>query len=311
MPREFDILAVGEVNVDLLMIGVPEIPSWGTEVLCESMTMRLGGSTANFACAAAALGLKAALVSWVGEDDFGKFLLEQLRATGVDTRYTRPRSDFPTGLTVALSGHADRAFVTALGTIDKLAAEDVPQQALHQARHIHIGSYFLQAALRPGIVELLDRARQAGCTSSLDAGYDPEERWSQDILAAARAADIFLPNETEACAIAGVSDPLAAGRQIAAETGSVVVVKMGPAGACAFAEGDEICAEGYSVSVADTTACGDAFNAGFVAGWLGGRPLRDCLRLGNACGALIATVAGNDVSVLTRENIDRLAGGIL
>ncbi|MBC7286586.1 MAG: carbohydrate kinase family protein, partial [Armatimonadetes bacterium] len=77
MEHDFEVVAIGEVNVDLLMIGVRDIPRWGTEVLCDTMALRLGGSTANFACAAAALGLRTALVSWIGEDDFGQFLVSQ------------------------------------------------------------------------------------------------------------------------------------------------------------------------------------------------------------------------------------------
>ncbi len=309
MSAQFDILAIGEVNVDLLMIGVREIPEWGTEVLCDTMALRMGGSTANFACAAAALGLKTALVSWVGDDDFGSLLVGELQRAGVDTRYVRRRSDCPTGLTVALSGAQDRAFVTALGTIDKLAADDVPREALQAARHIHIGSFFLQAALRPQVTALIQQARQAGCTASLDAGYDPAEQWSEDIVAAAAAADLFLPNETEACAIARRDDPMDAGAALADATGSLVVVKLGPDGACAFRGSERVCQPAFPVEVVDTTACGDAFNAGFVAAWLDGKPLDECLRVGNACGALMATTAGNDVSVLRRENIERLVAG--
>lgn len=308
MSRELDVLALGEVNVDLILGGLPRIPDWGTEVLAESMDLRLGGSTANFACAGAALGLRVALVSWVGEDDFGDFLLGELERMSVDTEHLRRAPDCPTGLTVALSGAADRAFVTAMGTIDYLCGDHVPEDLLASARHVHVGSYFLQSRLRPDVPALFARAHALGLSTSLDAGYDPFEQWDGGLGPALAETDVFLPNEVEAGAITGRDDPEQAAADLAA-LGPLVVVKLGREGACAHDGRDLYRAGGHRVQVVDTTACGDAFNAGFLRARLQGGDPKDCLRTGNACGALMTTVSGNDPSALSPEALAALLGG--
>lgn len=308
MPATFDIVALGEVNVDLILSGVCQLPQWGAEVLAADHTMRLGGSTANFACACAALGLRVALVAWVGEDDFGRFLVAELERLGVETKYVRRCQRTPTGITVAISGAEDRAFVTSLGTIGRLCGEDVPVDLLRGARHVHVGSYFLQPRLRPALAELFGEARRAGASTSLDLGYDPAEEWDGGLKEVLPFVDVFMPNEVEAEAITGLPDPLEAAGELAAR-GPLTVVKMGPDGSCARDRTGTYRQAAFSVDVVDTTGCGDAFNAGFIWARLDGRPVDECLRLGNACGALIATVAGNDVSVLSRQAAEALAAG--
>jgi len=305
MSRELDLLALGEVNVDLILAGLPRIPDWGTEVLARSMDLRLGGSTANFACVGSALGLRVALVSWVGEDDFGSFLRGELERMSVATEHVRRAPDCPTGLTVALSGAADRAFVTALGTIDCLRGDHVPDDLLASARHLHVGSYFLQSRLRPDVPALFARAHALGLSTSLDAGYDPSEQWDGGLRPALAETDVFLPNEDEATAITGRGDPEEAAAHLAAVC-PLVVVKLGPEGACAHDGRDLHRQAGHKVRVVDTTACGDAFNAGFLHARLRGADLDDCLRSGNACGALMATVKGNDPSALSPEALQAL-----
>jgi sugar/nucleoside kinase (ribokinase family) len=307
MPRPLDVLAVGEVNIDLILHGVPRIPDWGAEVLAEGMSLRLGGSTANFACAAAALGLRVALVSWVGEDDFGSFLLSELQRMSVITDYVRRAPDRPTGITVALSGRNDRAFVTAMGTIDYLRGEHVPDELLASARHVHVGSYFLQSRLQSDLTHLFRRAHAVGAFTSLDAGYDPAEQWDAGLRQALFETDVFLPNEIEAAAISRKDDPSQAAAVLAA-LGPTVVVKLGPHGACAHDGNAFYASPGFKVQVVDTTACGDAFNAGFLRARLCGLPLDKCLKWGNACGALMATVPGNDTSVLAPSALESLMG---
>ncbi len=304
--KTYDVLAVGDLNVDLIMSGMPRMPEWGTEVLAEGMDLRLGGSTANFACACAALGRRTALVAVVGEDAFGDLLMSELESAGVDGRYVGRAKDVPTGLTVVLSGREDRAFVTALGAVNFLRAENVSAEAIASARHVHVGGYYLQAGLREGMDWLITAAKAAGATVSLDPGYDPSEAWDGGLVDLIAKVDVFLPNEVEARALSGQQDiERAAGVLSRGET--MVVVKLGCDGACAHDGKRFVTEAGYQVDVADTTACGDAFNAGFMHGWLDGKPVEDCLRLGNAAGALMATVTGNDAKVLDPARIAAMA----
>ena len=304
-PREYDVLAIGEVNIDLIMSGLPGLPGFGEEVLAEDILKRLGGSTANFVVCCAKLGLRVAFVAKVGLDDFGDFLVNELERWRFGSQYITRDPELRTGVTVSLSGPEDRAFVTYVGTIDSLTGEDVPDALIRSCRHVHVGSYFLQSKLQPALPEIFRRARQAGASVALDTGFDPTEVWDSGVRELLDEVDLFLPNEIEGPAIAGVADETEALRVLGERCG-LVVMKLGAEGAMAR-EGERcLRAPGLEVEVADTTCCGDAFDAGFTSAMLRGRPLAECLARGNACGALMATVVGNDVDALdARAVIER------
>jgi sugar/nucleoside kinase (ribokinase family) len=304
----YDILCIGDVNVDLILSGLQRLPQFGEEVLAQSVGIHLGGCTANVALFAAHLGLKTALRARVGTDDFGDFLMAELERLGVSTELILRDPDLRTGITVSLSGRSDRAFVTYLGTIDSLTRADVTDELLASARHIHVGSYFLQSKLQPQIGAILARARELGCTTSLDTGFDPAGAWDGGLRNAIAHATVFLPNEVEAAAIAGVVDLLEAARQLA-RTGARVAVKMGEAGAALVTDRGLFQAPALPVPVVDTTCCGDAFNAGLLCAMLDGKPEEEQLRWGCAAGALIAGGSGACAERLSRTNIEKLLAG--
>lgn len=304
MPR-YDILCLGDVNVDLILSGLQRLPQFGEEVLAEALGTHLGGCTANVALFAAHLGLKTALRARVGTDDFGDFLMAELERVGVSTEFIIRDPDLRTGITVSLSGRQDRAFVTYLGTIDSLTRADVTDAILLSARHVHVGSYFLQSRLRPDIAAILAHARQLGLTTSLDTGFDPAGTWDGGVLEAIAHATVFLPNEVEAPAIAGVADPLEAARRLA-RTGAQVAVKLGGSGAALVSDHGVYQAQALKVQVVDTTCCGDAFNAGLLCAMLDGKPEEVQLRWGCASGALIAGGSGACAERLSRAHIEEL-----
>ena len=300
--RAYDVLAVGELNIDLILSGLPRLPAFGTEVLADSLARRLGGSTANFAVFCAQLGLRVAFLTRVGADDFGDFLLRQLEQAGVATTHVTRDRELHTGLAVAISGPTDRAFITYVGTINSLRAQDMPGDLLARCRHLHVGSYFLQERLQPGCRDLFRRAHRAGMTVSLDTGYDPREAWDDGIRAVLREVDVFMPNRVEATHIAGTHDQAEALRVLTGWS-RLVAMKLGPEGAIACEGRQCVHVPTCGVEVADTTCCGDAFDAGLIDGLLAGRSLADCVRRGNACGALMASVMGNEARVLTPEAV--------
>ncbi len=199
-------------------------------------------------------------------------------------------------------------FVTYLGTIDSLSGADVGDELLLKARHIHIGSYFLQSKLRPAVADICLRARELGITSSLDTGFDPSQKWDSGVREAIRAVDYFLPNEVEATAISGIDDPLEAARCLARE-GTTVALKLGAAGSFLVGASGEFRSEGFCVEVIDTTCCGDAFNAGFLAAILAGLGGTDALRWGNAVGAIVAGGQGTSAHRLNRLAMEELLSG--
>jgi sugar/nucleoside kinase (ribokinase family) len=304
---DYDILCIGEVNVDLVLSGVERLPRFGEEVLAGGMGMHVGGCTANVATFMARLGMRAALRARVGRDDFGDFAISELERAGVSTEFILRDDSLRTGLSVSLSGLEDRAFVTYVGTIDSLTRADVDDDLLARARHAHIGSFYLQRKLQPDIRSILGRARELGLTTSLDTGYDPFEKWDSDILSVLDSVDVFLPNEMEACEISGQSQARLGARKLA-EHARRVALKLGAEGSMLFSqvvggEPEEVFARGFRVKVVDTTCCGDAFNAGFITAMLQGDSPEECLRRGNASGAIVAGGSGTSAERLSSEAI--------
>jgi sugar/nucleoside kinase (ribokinase family) len=224
-----------------------------------------------------------------------------MRALGVDTSIVAVDRAIPTGATVHLCRGEDRALLTAIGTIDRLAAEDVPLEVLPHIRHLHAGSTAIQPRLRQGLPALFRAARAAGATVSFDTNWDPERRW-EGIGPMLAATDVFFPNEREAALISGVAEPLAAARALvamaadhgrdASDAPLIVAVKLGAEGALVVREDEALRLPANRVKVVDSTGAGDAFDAGFLRAFLDGRPLAEMLAMGVACGTLSTRAAG-------------------
>lgn len=301
--KQFDIIVVGELNPDLVLRG-DVTPAFGqVEKLVDDAVLTIGGSSGIFACAAARLGLRVASVGRVGNDVFGGFMLRSLQERGVNTSGVILDPDIRTGLSVILARGSDRAILTYMGAIPTLRLGEISPELLAQGRHVHLTSYYIQDALRPDVPALFELAHSLGLTVSLDTNYDPAETWEGGIQAALAKTDIFLPNDTECCAIAGlpeVEDALAA----LAQRVPVVAVKRGSKGGLgrtARQPGQVFKADSLPVSVVDTVGAGDTFDAGFLYGFLSGWDMQRSLRMGAVCGSLSTRQAGGTTAQPTYE----------
>ncbi|MGQ9683019.1 MAG: carbohydrate kinase family protein [Anaerolineae bacterium] len=300
----FDVLVIGEANVDLIVQSADPMPVYGREKLVDDLHLTIGSSSAIFACGVARLGLRTALASVVGADEFGDFMIRALQDRGVATELIRRLPGRKTGATVSLSAAHDRALLTYPGTIADLEPGMIDPDALRRARHVHTASYFLQPRLAPGLPELLARARAAGATVSLDTGWDPADRWDAGLWQVLEQADVFLPNEIEAQRITGTQgaeEALAA----LAERLPIVVIKQGAQGAMARRGREVVRVPAMPVQVVDTTGAGDSFDAGFVYGHLRGWGLRQCVAFAAACGALSTRALGGTGSQATLDEVQR------
>jgi sugar/nucleoside kinase (ribokinase family) len=301
-PRsDVDILVVGEINPDIVVSDPDPVPVFGeVERVVRSVGMTVGSSSAIFACGAARLDLRIAFCGVVGDDAFGRFMLDELAQRGIDISACSVDRDRPTGATVILTSGQDRAMLTGIGTIGALDVDAVPGSLLDRARHVHVGAFYLQEASRERLPAFFRRAREQGLTTSFDTNWDPSGGWDGGVEAMLRAADVFFPNAAEARRIAGIDDVDEAALALAergtlgrGDGGPIVAVKLGAAGALACRAGGPIVrVPAPATDPVDTTGAGDAFDAGFLRAWLDGGDLGACLALGVVCGALSTRQAG-------------------
>lgn len=286
----FDLLVVGEINPDLILNGNFNLEFGQAEELVDAANLTIGSSSAIFACGAARLGLKTAFAGICGDDIFGQFMLSEMQKREVDTSFIKIVPGGTTGLTVILNRGEDRMILTHTGLISALKAEDVTNEMLREARHIHAAGYFIQEALRPGLPALFDRAHSFGLTTSLDTNYDPSEQWLgiSDLLS---RTDIFFPNEKEALSITGKTSSGEALSRLA-EMCKLIVMKCGSAGAMLATDGTTLSAESIPVTVMDTVGAGDSFDAGFIYAYLNHWSMPRALRLAAVCGSISTQTSG-------------------
>jgi sugar/nucleoside kinase (ribokinase family) len=291
--ERFDVTIAGELNLDLILYGLPEALPPERELLASKMMLTLGSSSAIVAHNLASLGCKVGFSSCVGADNFGEVATERLRAAGVDvSTVLRLDGDARTGLTVILPREKWRNILTYPGTIFALKPEHLDMEYLASARHFHLSSYFLQRGLQAHMPELLRRLKSAGLTISLDTNDDPDDLWQSGLRKVLPFVDILLPNEREALKISGC-DSLEAAIARLTEMFPLVVVKLGAQGAVACRGRERRhCAALMLETVVDPVGAGDSFVAGFLSEYVRGAELAACLRMGNLAGALSVTRPG-------------------
>lgn len=300
------VLVVGDANPDLVLTG-DVVPRFGqAEQLLDRAELLLGGSAAIVACGLARLGVPTALAATVGDDLFGRLVLDRLHARGVDTSFVQADPTTPTGLSVILDRGTDRAILTRLGTIPRLRAPQVRAAvAAIRPAHVHVASYFLQSGLAAELPGLFGELRAMGITISLDPNWDPAERWLglADLLP---LVDVVLPNRSEEREIA---------RELRVrsltELGPRVVIKCGAEGAESHAPGGAVTrAAGLAVDVVDTTGAGDSFDAGYLAAL--SQDITDesvRLRWGTVAGSLSTRAAGGTAAQPTAAELAAVLAG--
>jgi len=295
MPR-FDITVAGELNLDLILYGLPDELPPEREFLVDQMMLTPGGSSAIVAHNLAALGSQVGFIARIGDDQFGQIALDHLATGGVDvSKLRRMTGSTKTGLTVILQRDSWRNMVTYAGATLELNFADLDLDYLASSRHFHLSSFYLQRGLQSHVAKLFRRLKASGLTISLDTNDDPEDRWEGGIREALRYVDVFLPNEREARRIVGADD-----LEIA-----VVVVKLGAQGAMAQRGPERFVSPAVGVNVVDAVGAGDSFDAGFLHQYVCGADLSACLASGNLAGALSTTRPGGTEAFRDRDHRER------
>lgn len=272
------VVVVGDVMRDVLVR--PEGPPLRGADRRAEVRFAPGGSAANCACWLAALGVAVTFAGRVGAGDLPG-LEAEFRAAGVRPRLS-PDPDAPTGALVALVDPADgeRSFLTSRGANDRLGVEDLPDALLDGAALLHVSGYALVAeGPRAAATDLIARAVARGVTVSVDPGSASflAEIGAGRFFKAIAGARLFFPNRDEAEALTGETDPVAQAARLAPRF-AVLAIKDGAGVARVWVEGARAAESAPPPArMVDSTGAGDAFAAGFIAGWLAGDAPGKCL----------------------------------
>lgn len=299
------VLAVGDANVDLIA-RITLFPKRGGEVLLERLERRAGGSAANFSVAVSRLGLSSGFIGRVGDDSFGRFLIDEFKREKVNVDQLQVDKEIGTGLTfILVTEDGERTMFGFRGANVYLSADEIDASYVQNADVLHISGYsLLRDPQRGAALKILDRAKRAGTFISFDAGILPTMKVANLLRTVLRSVDLLFLSETEAKLLMGVKNPEKAARCALKLGPKIVALKLGERGSLVLTEGKEIRSPAFDVKVADTTGAGDAFDAGFLIGVTEGWDHEKAARFANAVGALSAMKVGARAALPTIGEVE-------
>jgi 2-dehydro-3-deoxygluconokinase len=280
--------------------------------------LRWGGTESNFAIALARLGISSGWQSLLGDDEFGRLILNGLRGEGVDVSRVRLVPGCPTGLYVKqfLAGTTQVFYYRAGSAASTLGPDDLDLEYFRSARWIHLTGITpaLSDSCRAAVERAFDLAEQLG----LPVSFDPNLRlklWTVDqarqvLEPFMRRCDVLLAGEEELLPLLDVGDRAAAIERVLSWRKPLLALKLGAEGAL-IAEGQQrVVAPARPVAeVVDPVGAGDGFDAGFVAGQLMGWDLARSAELGNLVGATAVGVKGDFEAYPTIAEAEALLAG--
>lgn len=323
-------------DLDLITLGRSSVDLYGTQVGGRledmgSFQKYIGGSPTNIACGAARLGLRSAVITGVGDEHMGRFILEELRREGVCTDGVKVDPDRLTALVIL--GIRDQAQFPLIFYRENcadmgLTEADIDEGFITRARAlVATGTHLSHPRVEAATLKALRIARDAGLRTALDIDYRPnlwgvaghgagENRFVESAAVTARLQahlrlfDLIVGTEEEFHIAGGSTDTLAALRAVRALTGATLVCKRGAAGAVAIAgaipdsldQGET--GPGFPIEVFNVLGAGDGFMAGLLKGWLDGLDWPGALRIANACGAFAVSRHGCTPAYPSRAELE-------
>lgn len=296
-----NILCAGSLVYDILVRPV-DTAQHGRTIWVDAIDRSLGGNGANTAYGLALLGVPVRLLGTAGRDSFGEQVIAWLSSAGVDLAELE-RSAIPTAVSVALVASAgERCLLHYPGASADAFLKPIDFCGrLPAAGHFHLANPFALPGMRRVAAESLRRAKHAGLTTSLDAGWDAKGEWMEALGPCLEHTDLLLLNRDEARMLSGHEDFSFAATFLRDRGAGDIVVKLGAEGCCVFAGASQIGSAGFPIDVVDTTGAGDCFTAGFLAALYRGADYTEAARFANAAGACSAARLGSVEGLLPYE----------
>ena len=293
----YDVTLAGLVILDASVIPVTSLSQTGTVDFVDKIRFTVAGPAGGTAVDCAKLGLRTSLVAVVGDDDVGFMTQRLLERHGVSSSYLRVVEGVRTSSSIVLvRPDGQRPALHARGSSDYLCESDIRKEA-YSAKVFHLGGTGLLGSLDGSPSRnVLAAAKEFGCITTFDM-VGAREGSKDDVLMLLPYIDFFLPSIEEARVLAGLDEVDEVAQFFIDHGAHTCVFTLGGEGAIIIEKGMRLHLPAHQVNVVDTTGCGDAFSAGFIAGLSKGFDWELSARLGNACAALVATDLGSDAGI--------------
>jgi sugar/nucleoside kinase (ribokinase family) len=280
-------LVIGDLNIDLIFNGLSGFPELGKEILSRNYDMVIGGSGGVFAAVLSKLGIRTIIISKIGNDNYGRFLLDEMKKDGADASRMIISESMKTGITVSLSYEEDKSQISSINLIKSFKAEEINLENLDSVRHVHFSAYYMMDSLKNSYVKIIEniKSRYKEITFSLDTNDDPYNEWGPSIYEILKNIDILFLNKKEAMKISREPSVQKAADKLANYT-KKVVIKLGKEGYIAKINGKYYqghCRNTGNKNFLDGTGSGDNFDAGFVFGFLKEFDIEKTLDFANCC----------------------------
>lgn len=304
-PDHRGLVVFGEFFLELVFFRLPTPPRLGEEVKTTSFVTAPGGGLSTTALVASRLGTPTRAITRVGRDVLETPAWKMLVQSRISIEGCEIHPSLPTAMTVSAAFDGDRMMITHDTinlNLEKLLSRKIVQKLIRSAKHLHLASSMWPPQ---NWMPLIHKFQRQGLTLSSDLGWNLEVLQSPSLPGLLKDLEFTFPNEGEAKAMTGEGAVEAAGRKLARWV-RTPVIKLGPDGSLAVRQGKVLRMKSLRVRAVDATGSGDAFNGGFLHGYLSGWSLEDCLRAGNVCGALATTRAGGSSAIPTRKTLREL-----
>lgn len=297
----FDVIGLGEIVVDVLL-KIPHFPKSDEKVYVVSRERQAGGVTANFCVGVARQGLRVAFIGAIGNDTEGEFLREKLLQEGVDDRFLLTLDHCQTPVnTVMISESGEKAILQSEHMRITLPhKESIQADLIQTSRHLHLTAINFETAFRA--VKL---AKQYNLTISLDLESQVVRDYPDKIHMILEYIDFLLPNRLGAYEFTNMPNPSKASLKLLDYGPSTIIMTLGENGVLLTTEDKQESYPAFKVeNVVDTTGAGDAFNAGFITGFLLGKSLDQSIEQGQATAALKIQGVGAQASLPTLQQLE-------
>ncbi|HJB30033.1 MAG TPA: sugar kinase [Candidatus Blautia faecavium] len=309
MEKELDVICVGAAIVDIPLRPVSRDMFETESYPLEQISMTIGGDAINEATILSRLGKKAALMSMVGDDAVGRYVIESCIKNGVDHTSVKVKKGIDTSINVGLvTEDGERTFITNRnGSLWKMTIEDIELKRFSQGRILSLASIFNNPLLDgKALVHIFKEAKKSKMVICADMIKARLGETLEDIREALSYVDYFLPNYEEACMLTGKTDLDEIADVFLACGLKHVVIKTGKRGC--YIKGKEEGAMAVpavqGIWALDTIGAGDNFAAGFIAALLEGKNLRECGEFANVTASVSVQSIGATTGVVSRQQVE-------